>query len=296
MKKSKSILGKALIILIIIFAFFGFGGGLSSPMSASSEGAIRGNASRLQHENIELRKEYVELEQKLKEMEIVAAEIQEYNNILYSQVLGVDYDTTDFHQYRNDSVDFVFMNHDSIFKMVDERAFYAAEMLATQLIKLQETSHLFRDNKNAILYYPTIAPVKTKDFIYVSSPYGMREHPIEKQMIFHEGIDISANVGSDVFSTAQGRVVKIMYSKYGYGNRIVIKHGYGFETLYAHLGNDIKVKKGQWIRKNQLIGSVGNTGRSTGPHLHYEIHKNGEPRDPLGYFYTHMTDELLAMQ
>ena len=128
----------------------------------------------------------------------------------------------------------------------------------------------------------------------MSSPYGWREHPTEKQVLFHEGIDISANVGSQVFSTAQGRVVKIMYSKYGYGNRILIKHAYGFETLYAHLGV-IHVKKGQWVNKNQLIGSVGNTGRSTGPHLHYEIHKNGEPRDPLGYFYTHITDELLAM-
>ena len=166
--------------------------------------------------------------------------------------------------------------------------------LHPELNKLQETSHLFKDNKNAILYYPTIAPVKTQDFIYVSSPYGMREHPTLKKELFHEGIDISAYVGSKVYSTAQGRVVKIMYSKYGYGNRILIKHAYGFETLYAHLGQ-IKVKKGQWVRKNQLIGTVGNTGRSTGSHLHYEIRKNGEPRDPLGYFYTHITDELLAM-
>jgi len=168
-------------------------------------------------------------------------------------------------------------------------------MLATQLIKLQETSQLFKNNKNAILYYPTISPIKTKDFICLSSPYGMRDHPTEKKVLFHEGVDISANVGSPIYSTAQGTVVKVTYSKYGYGNKVVIKHAYGLETLYAHLG-DINVKKGQWVKKNQLIGTVGNTGRSTGPHLHYEIHKYNEPRDPLGYFYTHITDELLAMK
>lgn len=292
MKKSKSILGKAAIILLVIFAFFGFGGGLSTPMNAGSDGAM---SSRLQHENMKLKQEYAELTEKVLELEEYAEQVKAYDNMLYSHYLGVDYDTTDFHQYKNDSAEFVLTVHDSVFEMIDERAFYAAEMLATQLTKLQETSDLFKNNKNAILYYPTIAPVKTKDFIYVSSPYGWRDHPTEKQILFHEGIDISANVGSEVFSTAQGRIVKIMYSKYGYGNRIVIKHGYGFETLYAHLGT-ISVKTGQWVRKNQLIGTVGNTGRSTGPHLHYEIHKYGEPRDPMGYFYTHMTDELLAMQ
>jgi len=295
MKKTKSVIAKVAFILVVMSAIFSVGGGMSSPMHASNDGIARGNNARLEHENMELRKGFEKLQEKVKEMEAYAEQIQEYDMVLYSQVLGVDYDTTGFYLYKNDSIDFVMGNHDEIFTEVNDRAFYAAEMLATQLIKLQETSVRFKDNKNAILYYPTISPVKTKDFIYVSSPYGWRDHPTEKQVLFHEGIDISANVGSEVFSTAQGRVVKIMYSKYGYGNRVVIKHAYGFETLYAHL-DVIGVTKGQWVNKNQLIGTVGNTGRSTGSHLHYEIHKNGEPRDPLGYFYTHITDELLAMK
>jgi len=291
MEKTKYLIVKIAVIILVISAVFGLLGELSLPMNASSET----KNLKLQHENLKLRKEYIELQEKLIELEIKAAEIQEYDNLLYSQVLGVDYDTNDFYQYKNNSAIFVFKNSDSMFIEVDERALYAAEMLATQLLKLQDVSTEFQNNKNVILYYPTISPIKTKDFVRVSSPYGWREHPTEKQMLFHEGIDISANIGTEVYSTAQGRVVKVMYSKYGYGNRIVIKHAYGFETLYAHLST-IKVKKGQWIRKNQLIGNVGNTGRSTGPHLHYEIHKYGETRDPLGYFYTHITDELLAMQ
>jgi len=295
MKKTKSVIFKIAFVLIVMSAIFSLGGGMSSPMHASNDGIARSNNSRLLYENIELKKKFIELEEKLEEVETLAAQVKEYDNVLYSQVLGVDFDTTGYYLYENDSIDFSVEQYDTIFKEIDDRAFYAAEILSTQLVKLQETSHRFKNNKNAILYYPTISPVKTKDFIYVSSPYGWREHPIEKKMLFHEGIDISANVGSEVFSTAQGTVVKIMYSKYGYGNRVVIKHAYGFETLYAHLDN-INVRKGQWVRKNQLIGSVGNSGRSTGPHLHYEIHKNGEPRDPLGYFFTHMTDELLTMK
>ena len=180
-----------------------------------------------------------------------------------------------------------------IFKNIDDRTLYAEKLLSTQLNKLQKTSKLFKKNRNAIYYYPTISPIRTADFITISSPFGWRAHPIKKKMLFHEGVDISANVGSPVYSTAKGKVVKILYSKYGYGNRILIKHAYGFETLYAHL-NKIYVKRGQWVKKNQLIGTVGNTGLSTAPHLHYEVRKNGVPRDPLGYFFTDITEKLLA--
>lgn len=295
MEKSKTIVGKAVIIILAIIITASLIGGTPSSISANSDGAVRSNNSRLMSENLELKRKYSELETKLREMEELTERIYAEDNALYAQILGVDFDTTDFHLYRNDSIVEIYSYHDSIFNSVNERAFYAAEMLALQLEKLQATSQLFTNNKNAILYYPTISPVKTSDFIEISSPYGWRMHPIDKVEKYHEGIDISARVGSKVYSTAQGTVVKVMYSKYGYGNRVVIKHAYGFETLYAHLG-EINVKKGQWVRKNQLIGTVGNTGKSTGPHLHYEIHKNGAPRDPLGYFYTSLGEEYLAMK
>jgi len=295
MKKSKTMFGKIIIVIMIII-IIAFNGEFTSTMSASSDGDIRTTNSRLRYENSELKKEYLKLTETLVEMETLVNKIYEYDNVIYSQYLGVDFDTTDFHQYRNDSNNLVLKQNDTLFSVVSDRAFYVAEMLATQLIKLQETSTNFKKNKNTILYYPTISPIKTRDFVEITSPYGWREHPIIKnKVLFHEGVDIAARVGTNVYSTAQGRVVKILYSKYGYGNRIVIKHAYGFETLYAHLGV-IRVRKGQWINKNQLIGSVGSTGLSTGPHLHYEIRKNNEPRDPLGYFYTHIAQELLAVK
>lgn len=287
MEKKKSVFRKTFFVLIFIFTYFIMGGSLQSFTSANSNG-------RNIDESVMLHK-YEMLEKRIEEMENQLSEINSYNNTLYSQILGVDYDTTGFENYRNNDAKEVFYSFDSVFNKLDERSLYAAEMLALELERVKKTSRLFKKNKDVILNYPTISPIKTKDFIKLSSPYGMRKHPISGEYAMHEGVDISANSGSKIYSTAQGKIIEVTYSKFGYGNKVVIRHAYGFETLYAHMGT-INVKRGQWVKKNQLIGTVGNTGRSTGPHLHYEIHKNGELRDPLGYFYTHITEEYLAMK
>jgi len=288
MEKLKTFIKKLLVVSISIIIMVGL-----ANLSTSSTNASGSENSHLAQENLILKQEYEKLVTKLVEIESYVNEIQVYDNSIYSQMLGIDFDTTGFYKYYDDNITFALKSNNNIFSEVDDRAFYAAKILAIELIRLQETATLFKNNKNAINYYPTISPIKTRDFICISSPFGFREHPIKNEVLFHEGIDISAMPGTAVHSTAQGRVVGIMYSKYGYGNRVVIQHAYGFETLYAHL-RTINVKKGQWINKNQLIGTVGCTGTCTGPHLHYEIHKNGTPRDPLGYFYVSISDELLA--
>lgn len=291
MKKMKRLFRITLIMLLLSF----FHVVITNPtqMSTTASGNREMRYSQLVNENYQLKKNLTELKNKMKKIEDKINDVTEYNNRIYSQILDVDFDTTNFNEYKNDSAYLVFNEYDSIFDNLDDRTIYASELLALQLKKVQDISELFNKNKNAINYYPNISPIKTGDFIRISSPYGWREHPILKKYLFHEGIDISANIGTDVHSTAQGTVEKVMYSKYGYGNRVVITHAYGFKTTYAHL-NNINVKKGEWVKKNQKIGTVGNTGRSTNPHLHYEIQKYDELRDPLGYFYTNITNELLA--
>ena len=143
-------------------------------------------------------------------------------------------------------------------------------------------------------YYPTISPIKTKDIIKISSGFGWRRHPVYHRAIFHDGVDIDAQKGVNVYATATGYVEKIKFSRIGYGNCIVIKHIYGYETLYAHLNTIILKKKGQYIEKGQIIGTVGSTGLSTGSHLHYEVSQNNHNKDPLAYFYTYITEELFA--
>jgi len=236
---------------------------------------------------------YIELENRLRILEDGLIKVKNVDNEIYSQILGVDFDTTDYHLYRNDNALKVIELNDSIFENISDRALYAAEMLALQLKKVENTSIYFKQNKYTKQYYPNISPIRTKDFLKISSYYGWRKHPVSGTIMFHDGIDIITKYGKPVYSTAKGVVENVTYSRHGYGNKIVIKHQFGFETLYGHLST-IYVKKGQKVDKNQFIGYVGNSGYSTGTHLHYEIKKFNNPRDPLGYFYTYITDGLLA--
>lgn len=133
-----------------------------------------------------------------------------------------------------------------------------------------------------ITYIPTICPIKESRLKKYSSLYGNRYHPIDKKMKFHYGVDISADYGTPIHATATGKVIKMNVSNDGYGNQIEIEHKYGFITKYAHM-NPVIVKTGEYIKKGDVIGFVGSTGKSTASHLHYEVIKNGKKIDPLPF-------------
>ncbi|SEN46827.1 murein hydrolase activator EnvC family protein [Lihuaxuella thermophila] len=118
----------------------------------------------------------------------------------------------------------------------------------------------------------------------LTSPFGKRYHPISHTYRMHEGIDIAAGLGTPIKAAAPGEVIESRPSD-GYGYIVVIYHGDGLSTLYAHMyAQTVKVKKGQKVERGQVIAAVGNNGRSTGPHLHFEVHKSGTPVDPMSYF------------
>ena len=129
---------------------------------------------------------------------------------------------------------------------------------------------------------PTTNPLQGE--FEISSAFGMRHHPIKKEKKMHKGVDFKAPIGTPVVATADGIVVtaKITKEGYGYGNHIVIKHDDHYKTLYGQL-SEMDVKEGDKVKKGQVIGKVGSSGQSTGPHLHYEVIKNGEHQDPAGY-------------
>ncbi len=292
MKKTNSIFTKIIIIFTVllginILIFF-------SSTNINADSGDNARTIALNYENHELRNKYSELQNQLIEIENELNSVNNYDNFVYSQLMGIDVDSSDIESYGNDYIDFTCMKYDSIFAYMDERTLNATKLASSKLNKLIETSDAIKKNKNILNYYPSISPIKTSDFIEVSSPFGWRKHPIYKTQIFHDGVDISANLNTNVYSTIYGKVDKIMYSRFGYGNRIVIKNSQGFETLYAHLSKNIYVKKGQVVKKGQLIATSGNSGLSSGPHLHYEIRKNNELKDPLSYFYTYLTNELLV--
>ena len=136
---------------------------------------------------------------------------------------------------------------------------------------------------------PAIQPVLNKDLTRVASGYGMRIDPVYHVRKFHHGMDFTAPTGTEVFATGNAKV-KFSGWKQGYGNTIILDHGFGYETVYAHLYKSL-VRKGQKVRRSDIIGLVGNTGKSTGPHLHYEVRLNDRPVDPRNYYFYDLSPE-----
>jgi murein DD-endopeptidase MepM/ murein hydrolase activator NlpD len=149
---------------------------------------------------------------------------------------------------------------------------------------------LAREKENMLRSIPAIIPISTKDLTRIASGYGLRIHPYYKISKFHSGMDFTAPLGTDVYSSGDGTVESVLSGKRGMGNYIIINHGFGYSSLYAHLDN-FNVKAGQKVRRGDVIGYVGNTGMSVAPHLHYEIKLNGVNVDPVNYFFNDLSAE-----
>jgi murein DD-endopeptidase MepM/ murein hydrolase activator NlpD len=147
-----------------------------------------------------------------------------------------------------------------------------------------------KDKKEFLASIPAIQPVANENLRRMASGYGWRLDPFTKAPKMHYGMDFSAESGTPVYSTGDGKVLRADSKASGFGNHIRIDHGYGYITIYAHL-NDYNVQQGQTVKRGDLIGYVGNTGRSRGPHLHYEVHLNGERLNPVNFYYGELSAE-----
>ncbi|MGD9978055.1 MAG: M23 family metallopeptidase [Bacteroidales bacterium] len=153
-----------------------------------------------------------------------------------------------------------------------------------------EITVLAKRKDDMVRSIPAIMPVSNKDLTRVASSFGMRIHPFYKVLKMHTGMDFTAPSGTEIYSTGDGSVKKIEYAQRGYGYHVVINHGFGYETLYAHMGK-ITVRPGQKVKRGTVIGYVGNTGTSVAPHLHYEVIRNGTQVNPINYYFNDLTPE-----
>jgi len=153
-----------------------------------------------------------------------------------------------------------------------------------------EVLDLAKNKEKMLKSIPAIMPVDLKNLTRISGYYGMRMHPILKYRRMHDGIDFTAPTGTKIFAAGDGVVESVKLSRTGYGNVVVINHGFGYKTLYAHCSK-IPVKEGEKVTRGTIIGLVGNTGLSTGPHLHFEVHKNGKRINPINFFSQDLTPE-----
>ncbi len=163
------------------------------------------------------------------------------------------------------------------------------KQLYVQSHSFDEIVDLVKNNEKMLENIPAIQPVSNKDLTRVASGWGYRVDPIYRTKRFHYGMDFTAPTGTETFATGNARVSKAGWEQ-GYGNAIRLDHGYGYETLYAHL-SQILVKEGQNVKRGEVIGLIGSTGKSTGPHLHYEVHLKGEPVNPQNYYFLDLTPE-----
>ena len=161
---------------------------------------------------------------------------------------------------------------------------------AFQEKSFNEIQGLIRNKEKLLAATPAIQPVSNKNLNRIASGFSSRIDPIYKTVKFHAGLDFACPQGTPIYATADGRVKLSGNVGDGYGNHVIIAHGYGYETLYGHMVRT-KVRAGQMVKRGEIIGWVGSTGKSTGPHLHYEVHKGGRPVDPIYFFYNDLTPE-----
>ena len=166
------------------------------------------------------------------------------------------------------------------------------KQLYVQSTSYDEITDLAINKEDMLASIPSIQPVAIKDLRRIAGYYGMRMHPIYKIRMHHSGMDFTAPRGTDVYSTGNGVVSRVVKSRSrrDYGTFIEIDHGYGYQTLYAHL-DEVLVRRGQEVKRGDVIGLVGNTGASTAPHLHYEVKRNGRAIDPINYYYGDISPE-----
>ena len=163
------------------------------------------------------------------------------------------------------------------------------KQLYIQSRSFDDVVEMCKNHDEMLRCIPAIQPVSNKDLRKTASGYGTRIDPIYGTSKFHEGMDFSAPQGTDVYATGDGTVVQMGWQS-GYGNRIVIDHGFGYQTVYAHL-RDFRTKLGKKVVRGEVIGGVGSTGKSTGPHLHYEVHVKGKVVNPVNYYFMDLSAE-----
>ncbi|MGB2153277.1 MAG: M23 family metallopeptidase [Flavobacteriaceae bacterium] len=172
-----------------------------------------------------------------------------------------------------------------------------SKMLVVQSESLEEIQKLAERKEELLASIPSIQPVRKEDLKRMASGYGWRTDPFTKTRKMHKGMDFSANRGTPIYATGDGKVVRADNRASGYGKHIRIDHGFGYVSLYAHL-NKYNVKRGAKVKRGDIIGFVGNTGRSVAPHLHYEIIKDNKKINPLNFYYGNLSssefDALLA--
>ncbi|MEN9655723.1 MAG: hypothetical protein RIT22_1307 [Bacteroidota bacterium] len=281
-KATKFGVGFLFLVASALFGFLSFVILLNTPYFETPK-------DRLQAREIDnLKLHYAILNKKIDELNTVTAAIEDRDNNLYRTYFNTapisDEERKAGFKTKNRYAELEGFDNSELVKNTTERVDILTKELAIQSKSLDVILKLAKAKDNLLSAIPAIQPVKNENLRRMASGFGYRSDPFTKARKMHEGMDFTAKTGTPIYATGDGVVARADNSASGFGNHIVIRHGYGYETLYAHLSK-YKARRGQRVKRGDIIGYVGSTGRSEAPHLHYEVHKDNRVVNPLNFYY-----------
>lgn len=252
------------------------------------------NEKLLIKENDRLRQQFLVLDEKTQKLEQQMVELEKRDNEVYRTIFEANpvpdsIRLKEMEQQKEITL-VMSMSGGELENSITNSINNLAKRMAYQEKSFTDITNFIKNKEELLASTPAIQPVSNSDLKRVASGFGYRIDPVYKTVKFHAGLDFTAPQGTPIYATANGVVRTAGNLGNGFGNHVVINHGYGYETLYGHMFR-IKVKSGTRVKRGEIIGWVGNTGKSTGPHCHYEVHKNGRPLDPVYFFYNDLSPE-----
>lgn len=249
---------------------------------------------RLKRENEQLKLQYNVLNKKIEQFAVVLEDVQNTDDNIYRVIFEAEPIPENIRKSGFGGVTRYkhldgYENSDLVIETT-KRLDKIAKQLYIQSKSFDDVFQMAKQKEKMLASIPAIQPISNKDLTRIASGFGYRIDPVYKTTQFHFGIDFSAHTGTDIYATGNGKIVLIEQSAKGYGNHVIVDHGFGYKTLYGHM-SVIIAKLGQTVNRGDIIGKVGSTGKSTGPHLHYEVFKNDVKIDPVNFFFNDLTEE-----
>jgi len=246
----------------------------------------------LERENEYLKENYKRLNKDLAQVEKVLSDIQERDDNIYRVIFEAEPIPGNIRQAgvggvnRYNSLE-GYANEEMVIN-TNRRLDQIAKQLYVQSLSYDEVIKLATNKEEMLASIPAIQPIPNKNLKRMASGYGYRIHPVYKTRKLHTGMDFTSPTGTEIYATGNGKVVSVKKARRGYGMHVVIDHGFGYETLYGHMSK-FNVRRGQEVKRGEVIGYVGNTGTSTAPHLHYEVMKDGKKINPINFYFNDLT-------
>lgn len=246
----------------------------------------------LRQQNQAYKESYSVLQERVKQLELQMNELENRDNDVYRSIFEADPIPDSARVKAMEAKKEVQLiqnlsNSDLLESMIGQLNNLSLRM-AYQTKSFEDITDMVKNKEKLLKAIPAIQPVSNKNLNRVASGFGYRVDPLYKDYRLHAGLDFAAPSGTPIYATADGVVQAAGFNTDGYGNKVVINHGYGYQTLYGHMVR-VKAKVGQRVKRGEVIGYIGSTGKSTGPHCHYEVIKRGTKVDPVYYFYNDLT-------